>query len=213
MKVFKIVSNLLLLVAAAFLGYSYVNKQGIFSKIGEKFSASDILGGNTVSASFSNLVNHEGVTVSSGDFSGKHMLVMFGFSACKRTCPAELGMASQLLNKLGDSADKLQVVFITIDPKNDTVSKLREYHKAFDARIQMLTGTEEDIKNVISNYKVYVGAGSAGKEGDGDIDHSAFMYLVDGKGKYLGHFSPDFDASGGQDEELFKFVSSHMLNS
>ncbi|ACZ49535.1 major surface protein 5 [Anaplasma centrale str. Israel] len=209
MKIFKIMSNLLLLVAAAFLGYSYVNKKGIFSKIGEGFTTSEVVSEGIASASFSNLVNHEGVTVSSSDFGGKYMLVMFGFSACKYTCPTELGMASQLLNKLGSSADKLQVVFITIDPKNDTVAKLKEYRKAFDARIQMLTGEEADIKSVVENYKVYVGDK---KPSDGDIDHSTFMYLINEKGRYVGHFAPDFNASESQGEELFKFVSGHMLN-
>ncbi|MGN7678565.1 MAG: SCO family protein [Anaplasma sp.] len=215
MKIFKIVSNLLLLVAAAFLGYSYVNKKGIFGSR-EELVASDVAvepGVTTISASFENLVNHEGMAVNSGVFSGKNMLVIFGFSACQRTCPVELGMASNLLSRLGDSANELQVVFITIDPKSDTVDKLREYHKSFDPRIQMLTGSEEAIENAIQNYKVFVGA-TTGVEGvNKDIDHSAFMYLIDKKGEYVAHFSPDFNSSDDQSEELFKFVSSHMLNS
>ncbi|MGN7661748.1 MAG: SCO family protein [Anaplasma sp.] len=215
MKIFKIVSNLLLLVAAAFLGYSYVNKKGIFGGR-EELVASDVAvepGVATISASFGDMVNHEGMAVDSSVFSGKNMLVIFGFSACQQTCPAELGMASSLLSRLGDSAGELQVVFITIDPKNDTVDRLREYHKSFDSRIQMLTGSEEAIESAIQNYKVFVGA-TTGVEGvNKNIDHSTFMYFINKKGEYVAHFSPDFDSSDDQGEKLFKFVSSHMLNS
>ncbi|SBO14095.1 hypothetical protein ANAPC1_00439 [Anaplasma phagocytophilum] len=207
MKTFKTVSNLLLLVATVFLGYSYVNKKGIFSDMRAKLSSTDtVVEQAPILASFTDLINQEGQVVSSTDFAGKHMLLMFGFSSCKRVCPAELGMISQLLNKLGEAADKLQAVFITIDPKNDTVERLNEYHKAFDSRIQMLTGDEEVIRNVVNNYKVYVGE----SDSEGDINHSSFLYLVDADGRYVGHFAPDFDEYESQVGRLFDFINKHL---
>lgn len=208
MRIFKTISNLLLLVATVFLGYSYVNKKGIFSGATKPQSGSSdtVIEKEAIRVSFSDLTNHNGETVNSTDFANKYMLVIFGFSACKRTCPAELGMASQLLNRLGNDASKLQVVFITIDPENDTVEKLNEYHKAFDSRIQMLTGKAESIHQVANNYKVYVGKSSSGD----DIDHSSFMYLIDKQGRYAGHFSPDLDEHESQSDKLFSFVNGYL---
>lgn len=207
MKIFKTVSNLLLLVATLFLGYSYVNKKGIFSGTKLRSAGSDsVVEQEVVLATFEDLVRHDGKVVSSADYAGKHMLVIFGFSACKHICPAELGIASQLLNRLGTDADKLQVVFITVDPENDTVEKLHEYHRAFDERIHMLTGDVSVIRSVVENYKVYVGRADA----NSDIDHSSFMYLVDESGKYVGHFSPDLHENDSQSDKLFSFVYGYL---
>ncbi|MFV9839049.1 MAG: SCO family protein [Aaplasma endosymbiont of Hyalomma asiaticum] len=207
MKIFKTVSNLLLLVATVFLGYSYVNKKGIFSGTKPRYTGSDsVVEQEVVLAAFENLVRHDGKLVSSADYAGKHMLVIFGFSACKHICPAELGIASQLLNRLGTDADKLQVVFITVDPENDTVEKLHDYHRAFDERIHMLTGDVSVIRNVVENYKVYVGRSDT----DSDIDHSSFMYLIDKSGKYVGHFSPDLNEHDSQSDKLFSFVYGYL---
>lgn len=209
MKIFKTISNLLLLVATVFLGYSYVNKKGIFSGTRPGLDGTDSVvtqEQEVVLATFDNLVNHDGRVVSSSDYAGKHMLVIFGFSACKHICPAELGIASQLLNRLGDDADRLQVVFITVDPENDTVEKLHEYHRAFDDRIHMLTGDVHAIRNVVNNYRVYVGK----TDTVDDIDHSSFMYLVDQSGKYVGHFSPDLNEHDSQSDKLFAFVHGYL---
>ncbi|MDB1135442.1 SCO family protein [Candidatus Anaplasma sp. TIGMIC] len=209
MKIFKTVSNLLLLVATVFLGYSYINKKGIFSGENKKdiVSTSTTVEREVIRSGFSGLVNQDGEIVDSKDFAGKHMLVIFGFSSCKHVCPAELGIASQLLNKLGQNANKLNVVFITVDPKNDTVERLSEYHKAFDSRIQMLTGSESDIQRVVNNYMVYVNNPGAEK---GDIDHSAYMYLIGPEGSYVGHFTPDFNEYESQCDELLAFINKYL---
>lgn len=214
MKALGIVSVVLIFVAVAFLGYSYVTHRGIFGNISLHPAAVENAPSSTTDAdvglhaSFSNLIDQDGNTVSSTDFSGKHMLVLFGFSSCRRTCPAELGIVSQLLHMMGDAADKLQVVFITIDPERDTVDRLSDYHKAFDSRVRMLTGDAEVLKSVVNNYKVYVGKA----EEDGDIAHSLFMYLLDKEGRYVAHFTPDLDEIEGQVEKLFGLVSKYVLN-
>ncbi|KJV69547.1 SCO family protein [Candidatus Neoehrlichia procyonis] len=207
MKIFKILSNTFLLLAAMFLVYSYFNKKGIFNK-GNSHNV-NVLNIKNNQGSFDtsfNLINQEGVNVSSKDFAGKYMLVIFGFSSCNHICPAELGLASELLSKLENNADKIQVIFITIDPERDTVERLKEYHQGFDNRIQMLTGSKQDLDKVAKNYKVYVG----GQDSDKQIDHSSLLYLIDQNGNFLTHFAPDLKSSKNQTEKLFLLVKQYL---
>ncbi|QXK92182.1 SCO family protein [Neoehrlichia mikurensis] len=204
MKIFKILVNTFLLLTAVFLVYSYTNKKGIFNK-GDSHNVN--VNKNSFDTSF-NLINQEGINVSSKDFAGKYMLVMFGFSSCHHICPAELGLASELLNKLGTNADKIQIIFITIDPEKDTVSKLKEYHKGFDSRIQMLTGSTQDINKVAENYKIYIGS----KDSDQQIAHSSLFYLIDKNGDFITHFAPDLKSSENQSEKLFLFLEKYLVH-
>lgn len=212
MKTFKIISNLLLLMAALFLGYSYVKKKGLFSEMHAPIRSPNSVAvdeipeeGEVIDAFFENLVNQDGKTVSSTDFAGKYMLVMFGFTSCRHICPAELGMASQALHQLGRIANRLQVVFITVDPANDTVERLKDYHGAFDSRIQMLTGDEENINEVLNNYRVYAERGTV--DSAEDMDHSAHMYLINEDGKYVEHFTPQ---DYGNITGLMDMINRHL---
>ncbi|ABD45410.1 ahpC/TSA family protein [Ehrlichia chaffeensis str. Heartland] len=205
MKVIKFILNICLLFAAIFLGYSYVTKQGIFQVRDHNTPNTNISNKASITTSFS-LVNQDGNTVNSQDFLGKYMLVLFGFSSCKSICPAELGIASEVLSQLGNDTDKLQVIFITIDPTNDTVQKLKTFHEHFDPRIQMLTGSAEDIEKIIKNYKIYVGQADK----DNQIDHSAIMYIIDKKGEYISHFSPDLKSTENQVDKLLSIIKQYL---
>ena len=204
MKVIKFILNICLLVAAVFLGYSYITKQGIF-QVRHHDSTKVIPDGSHVDTSFT-LTNQDGNVVNSYDFRGKYMLVLFGFSSCESICPAELGLASEVLSQLGNDADKIQVIFITIDPINDTIEKLKKFHEHFDSRIQMLTGNTEDIKKIIQNYKIYVGQ----PDKDNQISHSAIMYILDKKGEYLTYFYPKSQAETNQADELLSIIKQYL---
>ncbi|QGR02237.1 SCO family protein [Ehrlichia ruminantium] len=205
MKAIKFILNLCLLFAAIFLGYSYITKQGIFQPKLHNSPDVNISNKADINTNFT-LTNQDGVTISSKDFLGKHMLVFFGFSSCKTICPMELGLASQVLDQLGDKANKLQVIFITIDPARDTVSTLKEFHKNFDSRIQMLTGSIEAINEVVKGYKAYVGK----PDNDNQIDHSGIMYIVDKKGEYLAHFAPELKSQEPQVDKLLSLIKQYL---
>ena len=205
MKAIKFILNICLLFAAIFLGYSYITKQGIFQTKPHGTPETNITNKSDIDPSFS-LTNQDGMTVNSKDFLGKHMLVFFGFSACKSICPAELGLASEILSQLGEAADKLQAIFITVDPENDTVERLKEFHESFDPRIQMLTGSSENINQIIKNYKIYVG--QAGD--DNQINHSAIMYIIDKQGSYLTHFIPDLKSKENQASQLLSLIKQYI---
>ncbi len=197
MKVLRIFFYLLSFTMIVFLGYSYLIKQGIFSAVQVR-NEEVIIGGE-----FS-LINQDGQLIKSNDFIGKHMLVLFGFSSCKSICPMELGIAAEVLARLNRDADKLQVIFITVDPKRDTIDKLKNYQQQFDHRIQMLTGSEEALAEVAAKYKVYVS--DTGK----DIDHSGIMYLIGPNGKYVTHFLPDLNSNENQADNILNAIREYM---
>ena len=135
------------------------------------------------------LVDTNGKRVTDHDFRGKLMLVIFGYTHCPDVCPTELQTISEVMDKLGPAADKVAPIFISVDPKRDTPEALANYMKNFNARITGLTGDQTDVANAAKAYRVfYRKAGDSGG-GDYSVDHSAFVYLMDGEGKYLTHFS------------------------
>ncbi|WP_339046535.1 SCO family protein [Candidatus Mesenet endosymbiont of Agriotes lineatus] len=200
MKAIKFFFHLITLIAIVFFGYSYFEKKEIFSMLKKTKATNEEI---TIGGEFS-LKNQDNQLAKSSDFSGKYMLVLFGFSSCKSICPMELGIASEALVRLKEDAEKLQIIFITIDPKRDTVDKLKDYHQQFDHRIQMLTGSEEELSEVASRYKVYV------NDTGEDIDHSGIMYFMGPDGKYVTHFTPDLNSNENQVDNLLTFIKKHI---
>jgi protein SCO1/2 len=138
------------------------------------------------------LVNHDGQPVTNQDFRGRLMLVFFGFTHCPDICPTELQTMAVALNQLGKDADKIAPLFITLDPERDTPEQIKSYVQSFDNRFIGLTGTREQIDKVAKAYRVYHRKAKPSDEADASnytIDHSAFVYLIDGKGEYITHFS------------------------
>ena len=129
-----------------------------------------------------NLVDHYGKKITEDYLVGKNTLVLFGFSRCPHICPAQLTSLTESLDQFKD----LQAIFITLDPQKDTVERLAEFHKSFHNRILMLTGSDDEIKNVVESYKIY----SNPDEDPAKFNHSAIIYLMGKDGNYLAHFTP-----------------------
>ncbi len=135
------------------------------------------------------LTNHLGETARTADYSGKLMLVQFGYTFCPDVCPTELQKAAVVLDLLGEDRGKIQVLFITIDPERDTADVLRDYVSAFHEDIIGLTGTRAQIKDAAKAYRVYYAKAEADDDGAYLMDHSVFTFLMDGEGRYLRHFT------------------------
>jgi len=134
------------------------------------------------------LTDQFGNTRTAEDFRGKFMLVFFGYTYCPDFCPTALNTMSEVMTLLGPDADKVQPIFITIDPQRDTVEQLRLYAQSFDPRLVALTGTPEQIAIVAKAYRVYY-AKAKGESGDDYLmDHSTFVYLMGPDGAYVTHF-------------------------
>lgn len=135
------------------------------------------------------LTNHEGERVSEQNFRGKYMLVAFGYTYCPDICPAELQVIASALDDLGPKAEQIVPIFVTIDPKRDTVEQVGRYVANFGPRMVGLTGTEVEIKAAASAYRVfYTKADGASSPDEYLMDHSTFMYLMNREGEYVTHF-------------------------
>jgi protein SCO1/2 len=134
--------------------------------------------------------------ISDRDFRGKYMLVYFGYTFCPDVCPTTLGEVANALDRLGAKADRLQVIFITVDPKRDTPAVIKQYVAAFTPRLLGLTGTEEQIANVAKEYRVYYAEHRTGPgPNDYAMDHSSVLYLMGPDGKFIGPIRADEDGA------------------
>ncbi len=131
------------------------------------------------------LVDMHGKTRSQNSFGGKPALIYFGFTSCPDVCPTGLGVMSAALNELGQKADNIQPLFITLDPDQDSAEVLRDY-LAFEPRLLGLTGTADASKQAQMAFKVY---SQRTKQEDSALDytinHSNFFYYVDAQGTPL----------------------------
>ncbi|WP_375787340.1 SCO family protein [Bradyrhizobium sp. Pha-3] len=127
------------------------------------------------------------------EFRGRLMLVYFGFTYCPDVCPTDLQAIGLALDKLGPDGDQVQPIFITVDPERDTAAHLAEYAPLFHPRLIGLTGSGDAIRKVADAYKVYY-ARVPLKDGDYTVDHTAYIYLMDRDGNYLGFFPPGTSA-------------------
>ncbi|MGQ0683398.1 SCO family protein [Bradyrhizobium sp.] len=132
------------------------------------------------------LVSTSGDTVTDQSYRGKWLLIFFGYTYCPDACPTALNSISIALEKLGQRASNLQPVFVTVDPRRDTREVMREYLKPFDSRIVGLTGTQDQIDDVLRKYRLYVAQQKSENESnDYLVDHSAYIYLIDPNGKFV----------------------------
>ena len=128
-----------------------------------------------------------GKTVTDQSFRGKFMLVYFGYTFCPDVCPTTLNDVAQALDKLGAKADRLQPLFITVDPARDTPAVIKQYAAAFSPKLQGLTGTADQIATVAHEYRVYYAPHKTGPNpGDYTMDHSSILYLMDPSGAFVG---------------------------
>ncbi len=114
----------------------------------------------------------------------------------QRICPTDLQAIGLALDKLGADGDSVQPLFITVDPERDTAEHLADYVKMFHPRLIGLTGSAEAIRKAADAYKVYYAKVDPPKEDGGyyTVDHTAYIYLMDREGNYLGFFPPGTSA-------------------
>jgi protein SCO1/2 len=141
------------------------------------------------------LTDQDGKRRSDADFRGKIMIVEFGYTFCPDVCPLGLQLVADSLDLLGPAADKIQPVFITVDPARDTQDVVKSYVENFaprkaTPRIVGLRGTPEETTAVARAYRVYYKINGDPKSNPNYlVDHSAFIYVMGPDGKFLGHFT------------------------
>jgi protein SCO1/2 len=145
-----------------------------------KFQNTDITGAD-FGKNFT-LTDHTGQTRRLSDYQGKVVLIFFGFTQCPDVCPTTLAEMSEVMKKLGSDADRVKVLFISVDPERDTQAMLSQYVPAFDPRFVGLTGSLEQITAVAKDFKVFYQKVPT-PNGSYTVDHFSGMYAFDTRGR------------------------------
>ena len=129
------------------------------------------------------LTDHTGRARHLEDFRGKAVVLFFGYTHCPDVCPTTLAQTAQALKTLGADADKVQVLFVTVDPERDTPQVLAKYVTAFDPRFIGLYGDAEATRRAAKEFKIFYEKGAGGAPGSYSMDHSAQSYVIDPQGR------------------------------
>ena len=141
------------------------------------------------------LTGQDGKPHSLADYQGTAVALFFGYTHCPDICPTTMLEYQQVMKLLGKDADRVQVLFVSIDPQRDTPPVLAGYVPFFDKRFMGLTGSPAQVQAVASQYKI-VAQRQARKDGGYTMDHSAGSYLFDTRGQlrvYVPYGTPSAD--------------------
>jgi protein SCO1/2 len=147
---------------------------------GPSFRSTDITGADYGKALA--LTDHNGQARTLADFRGKVVTLFFGYTQCPDVCPTALSGMSEVMRLLGADSDRVQVLFVTVDPERDTQALLAEYVPVFDKRFLGLYGTLEKTAEVAKDFRVFYRK-SGDLAGHYTVDHSAGTYVFDPSGK------------------------------
>jgi len=155
-----------------------------------EFKNIDITGSTAFGKDFS-LVDPDGKVRTLADFKGKVVVMFFGYTQCPDICPTTLTEMQQVMTLLGPQADKVQVLFVTVDPDRDTAAILKQYVPSFDSRFMGLRPADEAaLEKVTKDFKIYYKKVPGTSPGSYTIDHTAGSYAFDPEGRlrlYIKH--------------------------
>ncbi|HSI52708.1 MAG: SCO family protein [Ramlibacter sp.] len=146
-----------------------------------EFKAIDLTGADY--AKDFQLTDHNGQVRSLKDFSGKLVVLFFGFTQCPDVCPTSMAELAQAKKLMGADGDKVQGLFITVDPERDTPEVLKGYMANFDPTFLALRGTPEQLAAVAKDFKVYYKKVEGKTPTSYTMDHTAASYVYDTTGR------------------------------
>lgn len=129
------------------------------------------------------LTDHNGQPRTLKDFRGKLVVLFFGYTQCPDVCPTSMAELSEAKKLLGPDGDKLQGLFVTVDPERDTPEVLKAYMGNFDPTFLALRGTPEQLAEMAKEYKVYYKKSEGKTPTSYTMDHSAASYVYDTQGR------------------------------
>src|SRR5271169_1537357 len=136
------------------------------------------------------LIDQDGRPITDQDFKGRPFLVFFGYRHCPDICPITLFEMSEVLRAMGKDADRVNALFITVDPERDTPAMMKDYLSSFDPHLRGATGGQKAIDAVEKAYRVYAKKVPT-DNGDYSMDHTALVYLMDKQGHFVAPFKLD----------------------
>ena len=128
------------------------------------------------------LIDHNGQARTLADFRGKVVTVFFGFTHCPDVCPTTLAEMAQVMGELGPEAQKVQVLFVTVDPERDTPQVLKQYVPSFHPSFLGMSGDADTISRTAKEFKVFYQKQPL-PGGGYSVDHSAGTYIFDQEGR------------------------------
>jgi protein SCO1/2 len=182
------------LLAAALLAVSGCDRLGL-SSAKPAFNGVDVTGsdiGRTLA-----LTDQNGQARTLADFKGKVVVVFFGYTQCPDVCPTTMAELAQVKKTLGKDGDRVQGVFVTVDPERDTPQVLKAYMGSFDPTFVALRGTLDQTAAAAKEFKVFYAKVPGKTEGSYTMDHTAGSYVIDPTGKLR-----LFERYGGPPEAL-----------
>ena len=129
------------------------------------------------------LKDHHGNLRTLVDFKGKIVVTFFGFTQCPDVCPTSMTTMAEVKRLLGDQGERLQVLFITVDPERDTQPLLKEYMASFDPGFIALRPEPDELKGVAADFKIYFKKVPGPTPTSYTMDHSAGKYIFDTEGR------------------------------
>lgn len=153
-----------------------------------KFHATDITGADYAKAF--TLTDQHGKPRTLAEFKGKAVTVFFGYTQCPDVCPTNLSTMAQVVKLLGADGERLQVVFVTVDPERDTQQLLSEYMPAFHSTFLGLRGDSATTERVMKDFRIFAQKQGDIAGGNYTVDHTAGTYAYDPQGRlrlYIRH--------------------------
>lgn len=129
-----------------------------------------------------NLVSDTGKPTTAADFRGKYVMMYFGYTHCPDVCPLTLVHLHLVMQKLGAGADKVRILFVSVDPARDTPQVLHQYVTAFDPHITGLTGTPQQITAMAKRYRAAFNEDARQPNGGYEVSHSSGIYIFGPQG-------------------------------
>ena len=163
---------------------SYIRAAAVLTACSE--SAVEFRGVNITGADYArdfSLTDHNGQRRSIKDFQGKVVIVFFGFTQCPDVCPTSMQELAQVKQELGADGDRLQGIFISVDPERDTLEMLKAYMANFDPGFLALRPTPEELPALTKNFKIYYKKVDGTTPTSYTMDHSAGSYVYDPQGR------------------------------
>ncbi|MCI4427979.1 MAG: SCO family protein [Burkholderiales bacterium] len=129
------------------------------------------------------LTDQDGKARTLEEFKGKVSVVFFGYTQCPDVCPATMAELAQIKKSLGKEGERLQGIFVTVDPQRDTQAILKSYMANFDPSFVALYGTPEQTKAAAKEFKVFYAISPGKTESSYTVDHTAGSFVFDAQGK------------------------------
>ena len=147
-----------------------------------EFKNIDITGSSAFGKDF-RLVDPDGNVKTLADYKGKVVVMFFGYTQCPDICPTTLTEMQQVMTLLGTQSDKVQVLFVTVDPERDTAAILKQYVPSFDSRFLGLRPADDTaLEKVAKDFKIYYKKVPGTTPGSYTMDHTAGSYAFDPDG-------------------------------